>query len=138
MSTSTKPLTEAGQRLGYNGGLTIAFQVKDLARSLAWYRDVLGFKVAYHIEEIGWCELTTGVERVQIGLSQVEDPNPGGPTPTFGVHDIDEARRQLEQHGVRFDGPTREIPGMVKLATFFDPDENTLMFSQALSSEFAE
>ena len=138
MTTSTKTLTEAGQRLGYNGGLTIAFQVKDLPRSLAWYQDVLGFKVAYHMEEMGWCELTTGVERVQVGLSQVEKPNVTGATPTFGVHDIDAARAQLEQHDVRFDGPTQEIPGMVKLATFFDPDGNSLMFFQALSSDFGE
>jgi hypothetical protein len=33
---------------------------------------------------------------------------------------------------VRFDGPTREYPGMVKLATFFDPDGNTLMLYESL------
>jgi hypothetical protein len=33
---------------------------------------------------------------------------------------------------VRFDGPTIELPGMVKLATFFDPDGNPMMFYQDL------
>jgi predicted enzyme related to lactoylglutathione lyase len=137
MTTSTKTLNETGQRIGYSGGLTVAFQVSDVGKSLAWYQDVLGFKVVYHLEEMGWCELSTAIDGVQIGLSQVEKPKIGGPTPTFGVNDIDDARQQLEDRGVKFDGPTQEIPGMVKLATFFDPDGNSLMFFQELSKDFA-
>lgn len=34
---------------------------------------------------------------------------------------------------MRFDGPTQTIPGMVKLATLFDPDGNTLMLFQSLA-----
>ena len=51
---------------------------------------------------------------------------------TWGVKDIDAARTLLESKKVRFDGPTQEIPGMVKLATFFDPDGNPMMFYQDL------
>jgi hypothetical protein len=36
---------------------------------------------------------------------------------------------------VKFDGPTQEIPGMVKLATFFDPDGNAMMFFQDLQTQ---
>jgi catechol 2,3-dioxygenase-like lactoylglutathione lyase family enzyme len=121
--------------LNYDGGLTIAFDVADLKRSIDWYGEVLGFKLLYQVEEIGWCELRTEVDggRVNIGLSQVESPKAGaGPTPTFGVKDIEEARSLLESRKVRFDGPTREYPGMVKLATFFDPDGNTLMLYESL------
>ena len=84
---------------------------------------------------MGWCELSTSVDGVNVGLSQVESLKPGGPTPTFGVTDIDQARSQLEGKGVRFDGDTIDIPQMVKLATFFDPDGNSLMFFQSLSDE---
>ncbi len=132
MTTSTA-LTEAGLSLGYDGGLTIAFQVTDLKKSIDWYQNVLGFKLAYHMEEMGWCELSTSVEGVNVGLSQVEAVKPGGPTPTFGVKDIDLARQQLEDKSVRFDGDTIVIPDMVKLATFFDPDGNSLMLFQSLS-----
>lgn len=135
MTTATDMLTEAGQSMGYNGGLTISFGVKDLKASMDWYQNVLGFKLLYHVEEIAWCELSSSVAKVNIGLSQVENPTAGGPTPTFGVKDIDHARAQLESKGVRFDGETQEYPGMVRLATFFDPDGNSLMLFQSLSDE---
>ncbi len=133
MTTQTETLTEAGQSIGYEGGLTIAFNVKDVKKSIDWYQEVLGFKLTYHLEEMGWCELSTSVDKVNVGLSQVEEPKIGGPTQTFGVRDIDHSRKVLEERGVRFDGETIEIPEMVKLATFYDPDGNSLMLFQLLS-----
>jgi predicted enzyme related to lactoylglutathione lyase len=119
--------------LGFNGGLTISLQCKDRARSIKWYGDVLGFTLLYDVAEIGWCEMATEVKGVNVGLSSVEKPKTGaGPVPTFGVNDVDKARKLLEAKDVRFDGPTQEIPGMVKLATFFDPDGNALMLYQDL------
>ena len=124
------------ESLGYDGGLTCALEVKDRKAAAKWYQDVLGFKLIYDVEEIGWCELATCVERVNLGLSEVEEPQvKGGTTLTFGVKDIDAARKQLESTGVRFDGPTRVYEGMVKLATFYDPDGNTLMLYQSLSDQ---
>ena len=116
----------------YNGGLNCSLAVTDLNRSIAWYQDILGFELIYKIDDMGWCELKTEISGVQIGLSQVEkhQPTPAGATLTFGVVDIDHSRRLLEQKNVRFDGPTRNVADMVRLATFFDPDGNTLMFYQ--------
>lgn len=119
--------------LGYNGGLTCALNVTDFEKSLAWYQDILGFKLLYRMDEMGWGELATSVERVNVGLSQVEEAGgKGGATLTFGVTEIDAARKQLEAKDVRFDGPTQTIEGMVKLATFYDPDGNALMLYQDL------
>lgn len=122
--------------LGYDGGLTCAIQVKDRKASAKWYQDVLGFKLLYDVEEIGWCELATSVERVNVGLSEVESPQvKGGTTLTFGVKDVNAARKQLESKDVKFDGSTRVYDGMVKLATFYDPDGNTLMLYEDLSDQ---
>jgi CreA protein len=119
--------------LNFDGGLTLSIQCKDRKASATWYTDVLGFPLLYDVAEIGWCELATETRGVNIGLSETEKPKVGaGPVPTFGVKDIDKARAMMEGKKVRFDGPTHEFPGMVKLATFFDPDGNALMLFQDL------
>ena len=119
--------------LGYKGDLTCAMSVSDMKASITWYQDVLGFKLLYQLEEMGWCELASPVAQVSVGLSQVEKPEvKGGATLTFGVVDIEAARRRMEAKKVRFDGPTYVIEGMVKLATFYDPDGNKLMLAQSL------
>jgi predicted enzyme related to lactoylglutathione lyase len=122
--------------LNYDGGLTISIQVSDFDRSIAWYRDVLGFTMLYKIDDMQWAELATETARVNVGLSAVEKPKVGaGPVPTFGVKDIAAARKRLEGQKVRFDGETQTIPGMVSLATFFDPDGNALMLFQDLQGK---
>jgi hypothetical protein len=54
------------------------------------------------------------------------------------VTDIEAAQASLDADGIRQDGPIQTIPGMVRLLTFFDPDENALMFYQDLSQSQAE
>ena len=120
--------------IDYDGGLTCSMGVTDLDRSIAWYQDVLGFILLYRRDDIAWCELSTDVARVNVGLGQREAAGgTGGATLTFGVTDIDAAKAALDRHAVRQDGPIRDIPEMVRLLTFFDPDDNALMFYQDLS-----
>lgn len=118
--------------MGFTGELTIATQVADLDKALAWYQEMLGCEVLYRVEEMGWAEVTSPVAKVAIGLSQVEKPKTSGCVPVWAVADIDRARARLESKDVRFDGDTITIPDMVRLATFFDPDGNAWMLSQSL------
>ncbi len=62
---------------------------------------------------------------------------PGSTVPTFGVTDLDAARGRLEANGVKFDD-TSEVPGMVRLATFYDPDGNPWMLAQVLDGGKSE
>jgi len=119
----------------YSQNLTISVGVADLERAIEWYRDVLGFELVYKLDKYGWCEISTPTKHVTIGLGQTEEVKPGSTTPTFGVLDIDAARKYLESKDVSFDGDTYEIEGMVKLATFYDPDGNSFMLAQSLSDE---
>jgi catechol 2,3-dioxygenase-like lactoylglutathione lyase family enzyme len=120
--------------IAWAGHLTAAISVSDFARSLAWYQDVLGFELVYTLDDWGWAELRSPVTGANIGIGQAEQVHPeGGATVTFGVTDIVAARAWLEAHDTRFDGETREIEGMVRLATFYDPDGNTLMLAQRLN-----
>jgi catechol 2,3-dioxygenase-like lactoylglutathione lyase family enzyme len=119
--------------IDYDGGLTCALSVSDIDRSIAWYTDVLGFKLLYKLDAMAWCELATGVDRVHVGLGEnMERTGRGGATLTFGVKDMDAARAAILAKNVRLDGEVNEVPGMVRLLTFFDPDDNALMFYQDL------
>ena len=117
----------------FNKTLTLALSVKDRHASANWYSDMLGFAVVYHADEAGWSELQTNVDGVTLGLGEQTEANPGNCVPVFGVEDLPPARSALEKAGVRFDGPTDEVPGMVRTATFYDPDGNALMLAQDLT-----
>ena len=109
--------------------LTISVNVSDLQRSIDWYREALGFDVEYRLDEIGWAELTTPFGAVNVGLSQTEDQRAGGTVPTFGVVDIEAARRHLESRDVKLD-EIFDVQGMVKLMGFYDPDGNPWMLAE--------
>ncbi|MBB4837419.1 putative enzyme related to lactoylglutathione lyase [Sphingomonas kyeonggiensis] len=131
MATTLEPSARAA--LGYDGGLTCAINVTDLDAGIAWYRDVLGMNLLYRVDEIAWCEFESPVARVNVGLAQRESViQGGGATLTFGVVDIEAAQKVLDSAGVRQDGPIQDIPGMVRLLTFYDPDGNALMLYQDL------
>jgi catechol 2,3-dioxygenase-like lactoylglutathione lyase family enzyme len=108
----------------------VSVNVSDYDRSLAWYRDILGFEVAYELSDYGWCELRTPFG-FTIGLGQTEDVTPGTVVPTFGVHDIDAAIAHLREHDVKVED-WHEIPDMVRLSTFWDPDGTSWMLAQTL------
>ena len=118
----------------YDRQITLSCSVRDLEASIAWFRDVLGFEEVMRAAEVGWAEVAAPIDGVTIGLAQNEEVDGrGGTTPVFGVTDIDAARAEMEGKAVRFDGETQVIPGMVKLATFYDPDGNSYMLSQSLA-----
>ncbi len=113
--------------------ITIAMSVKDRHASAKWYQDMLGFEVMYHADEAGWSELATKTEGVTLGLGEQMEVQPGNSLPVFGIDDIEDARAKLEGAGVKFDGPTDTIEGMVSTATFYDPDGNAMMLAQDLT-----
>lgn len=113
--------------------ITLAMSVRDRHASAQWYRDKLGFELIHHIDDAGWSELQTKTNGVTLGLGEQSEPAPGNMVPVFGVADIETERGALEAAGVRFDGQTETIEGMVSTATFYDPDGNALMLAQDLT-----
>jgi len=112
--------------------LTLALPVSDRRASARWYETHLGCRLLYDLEEMGWCELSTAVPGVTLGLSDGHPLTPGGISPTWGVHDLDAVRATMEAAGVAFEGTTEVIEGFVKLATFADLDGNRVMLAQDL------
>lgn len=113
--------------------ITIAISVRDRKASALWYKKMLGFELLYHSDEAGWSELSTMTDGVTLGLGEQAEPTPGNSVPVFGIQDINSARNSLESAGVRFDGDTMVIEGMVSTASFYDPDGNALMLAQDLT-----
>ena len=113
--------------------ITIALSVKDRHASAKWYESLLGFQTIFHADEAGWSELQTKIAGVTIGLGEHTKPAPGNCVPVFGVSYLDVARNKLEEAKVKFDGETEVVEGMVKTATFYDPDGNALMLAEDLT-----
>ena len=113
--------------------ITLAISVSDRHASAKWFEQLLGFQPLYHADEVGWSEMSTMPEGVTLGMSEHTPPSPGNAVPVFGVSDIGAARTSLEAEGVKFDGETEVIEGMVSTCTFYDPDGNALMIAQDLS-----
>lgn len=113
--------------------ITLALSVRDRHASAEWYGKNLGFQLRAHFDEAGWSEMQTNTDGVTLGLGEQAEPTPGNTVPVFGVADIAVARAALENVGVKFDGETETIEGMVSTATFYDPDGNALMLAQDLS-----
>ena len=115
--------------------ITLAMSVRNRHASAEWYGAKLGFELIHHMDEAGWSEMRTKTEGVVLGLGEQSEPSPGNTVPVFGVADIETARRSLEAAGVRFDGETETIEGMVSTATFYDPDGNALMLAEDLTGK---
>ena len=120
-------------RINTNSTITIALSVKDRAVSASWFKQHLGFEQVFAVDEAGWTELATNTPGVTIGLGDAEEVKGGNTMPVFGVDNFDKSRKALEESGVKFDGETIEVEGMVKVAAFFDPDGNGLMIAEDLS-----
>lgn len=126
----------AAAAMRYRPVLTCDIPVRNYKESMRWYIEVLGLELDYEVPDIGWCELRTAIPGVSIGLSQKAQPSVGGgPVLVFSVEDIDAARAHLEATRARFDGPTHTIEGLVRLATFRDPDGHALMLAQSLAQQ---
>lgn len=120
--------------ISINSTITIALSVTDRAASAAWYKEHLGFEQIFSADEAGWTELSTNTPGVTLGLGDAEEVKAGNTMPVFGVDNFDKSRAALEKAGVKFDGDTIEVEGMVKVAAFFDPDNNGLMIAEDLSA----
>lgn len=113
--------------------VTASMAVTNLDHSIDWYQQVLGFTLLYRADEIGWCEMSTHMPGVNVGLSENQSvPQGGGATNVWTVSDIEAGKAHLAAHGVKLDGDIQTVPELVRLLTFYDPDGNAMMLAQSL------
>lgn len=106
----------------------IALGVKDVAKSIAFYRDTLGLPLLF--EAGGMAFLACGEERLMLGKAQGETPASGEVYIYFDAGDWMRTETALTARGILFDGPTvivEKKPGEEHALRFFkDPDGHRL------------
>jgi catechol 2,3-dioxygenase-like lactoylglutathione lyase family enzyme len=138
----------------------IGIVVRDLGRSLAFYRDLLGFEIVREMDEHGpfldaildmtgakvrTVKLAAPDDGVQIELLAFTEPAPQiggapeltriGPTHVaFTVEDLDRLHRRLEAAGTRFTTRPQTSPdGRAKVTFCRDPDGTALELVEAIA-----
>jgi catechol 2,3-dioxygenase-like lactoylglutathione lyase family enzyme len=105
---------------------TVMLGVREMERSLAFYRDALGLAVQFASGEFTF--LSAGgisvVLRTAAGLEPAADGR--WSELVFHVEDIDAAHRQLRERGVAFRVEPRIVTGDQLAADFRDPDGHVL------------
>jgi catechol 2,3-dioxygenase-like lactoylglutathione lyase family enzyme len=106
----------------------ISVPVTDMERARRFYAETLG--IPYAIEDSSFPEFQLG-ENVSMYLIKMESIGQQFTAPhtahiALRVPDVAEARRELEERGVEFEGETHDS-GVCHMAFFRDPDGNALM-----------
>jgi uncharacterized glyoxalase superfamily protein PhnB len=120
-------------------GLELVFlEVNNLAESLTFYQDVLGFQIDKHSPDSEPPMATLRAGNLKITLAQhVETMLRRGRGVSFfiGVDDVDEYYQLLSRRGVEVEPPTDEGWGG-RFVTLEDPDKYRLFFVTWSWSEF--
>ncbi len=117
---------------------TVFLPVADQDRSLAFFRDQLGFDVrsdTTYGEGVRWIEVAPPGSTTVIALNGPSDQRPGfepgAMAPfSFDTDDLDAAVAVLAGRGVELDEPMRLPPPVPPMVYFRDPDGNRMLLVQ--------
>lgn len=113
------------------GNVTVV--VKDLKRSLKFYRDTLGLRLAFFDRANDWVCFDAGRTTLSLTVpwNKASRKLVGVPTGvSFVVSDIERTYKRLRKKRVRFSFGPREQPWGGVLANFRDPDGNRYFLLQ--------
>jgi catechol 2,3-dioxygenase-like lactoylglutathione lyase family enzyme len=108
----------------------VIFFVRDLARSVAFYRDTLGFEVHTLEGGEGPYAIAQAGEVTLVFIARVATPGES-PIVVFGIdRGIDRYAEALAKQGVEIVVPVSECPDGGLSVDFVDPDRNVLSIYQ--------
>jgi predicted enzyme related to lactoylglutathione lyase len=113
----------------------VMYQVSDLARAVAFYRDVLGLPQEVYSDESQWAEFNCGNLTLSLkGGCKLPEVISGGRI-SLAVDDIHAAAAELKQKGVRIvSGPTDY--SVCWAMEILDPDGNIVILHQRADGSF--
>lgn len=107
----------------------VIYQSNDVARSVAFYRDVLGLKLEGHWEEIDWAEFAAPPTTLALWnpAKTVGAPaETGGGSIALAVDDVAAAVEELKAKGVTIAAELMDTP-VCEMAVIVDPDGNRVL-----------
>jgi predicted enzyme related to lactoylglutathione lyase len=110
--------------------------VSDREKAKKLFVDVLGMQLAGEAPEYNWMELKLGEGHLGVGsgCSPENGIKPGhNAVLTFTVDNAVEAQRVLKSNNVRVEEEIMEVPGHVKMVTFFDEDGNMFQLVEEIN-----
>jgi glyoxylase I family protein len=127
-------------------GLTPLIGVFDMTKSLAFYRDLLGFEVVSASPEVEtaegrfshWMWLRCGAAELMLNTQYDSNERPERPVETtgrgyacfyIGCPDVDVAYKQLAGRGLKADPPAMAAYGL-RAFSVQDPDGYTIVFQE--------
>lgn len=110
--------------------------VKDLARSLAFYRDALGLTVQFSSPEHGYASLAAGGIRLGLAVPGGDQAELIGRHTGIGmeVADLEREHTRLQDLGVVFAMPPTNQPWGGFMALACDPDGNVFYLDQVAAA----
>ena len=116
----------AGQRFNLPPVSMIMLGVRDLEKSVSFYRDRLGIDVRQRIP--GFAFLDSGALTIVLSepLAKNVSPLAGATEVIFSVNDVRASYEALKDQGVEFSQELRNVSGPMWAANFRDPDGHLL------------
>ena len=116
----------AGQRFNLPRVSMIMLGVRDLEKSVSFYRDRLGIDIRQRIP--GFAFLASGALTIVLSepLAKNVSPLVGATEVIFSVNDVRASYEALKDQGVEFSQEPRNVSGPMWAANFRDPDGHLL------------
>ena len=116
----------AGQRFNLPPVSMIMLGVRDLEKSVFFYRDRLGIDIRERIP--GFAFLASGALTIVLSepLAKNVSPLAGATEVIFSVNDVRASYEELKDQGVEFSQEPRNVSGPMWAANFRDPDGHLL------------
>ncbi|MEW6583499.1 MAG: VOC family protein [Actinomycetota bacterium] len=112
----------------FEGVETVFYQVCNMDKAVAFYRDVLGLELKRR-EGNDWAEFTVGGVDLALSGELAVPPQQGGATVVLRTGDIDALEAHLTGNGVRR-GRIEDLGG-ARMLDIYDPDGNQILAMQA-------